>query len=115
MRILYRILTALILDSGIALTIGNSISYARAELTGGGASLLIQSAGLSTEHMHMAATYERVHAGEDMVIGILLILLGFCMHALLMARDEHSVRIRAVPRTRKKLQSPQWFWMEIRL
>lgn len=112
-KILYRILTALVLDTGIALTIGNSISYARAELTGGGTSLLLHSAALPVPPEAIMHVYERAYAAEDMMIGLLLILLGFCLHALLMARDERNVPVTIVPR--KRFQTPRWFWIEIHI
>lgn len=113
MRILYRILTALVLDSGIAVTVGNSISYAKAQVTGLGSDIMLHAAALPTPPEAISHVYERAYAGTDLVIGILLILMGFCLHALLMARDERTVPVKAVPR--KHLRSPRWFWIEIRI
>lgn len=113
MRILYRIFTALVLDTGIALTIGNSISYARAELTGGGANLLMHAAAGIPAPEPVMAVYRRAYAAEDMVIGMLLILMGFLLHALLLAKDERTVPITVVPR--KRLQAPKWFWIEMHI
>lgn len=113
MNILYRIVTALVLDTGIAVTIGNSIAYARAELTGMGTDLLLHSAALPTPPEAIVHVYERAYAAEDMVIGMLLILLGFCLHALMVAREERRVPITVV--SRKRFQTPRWFWIEMRI
>lgn len=112
MHILYRILTALVLDSGIALTIGNSIAYYRAQLTDMGSDILMHSAAMQVASVPMAPVIERSYAAEDMFIGMLLILLGFCLHALMLAREERNVPIKVVPR---RLQAPRWFWIEMRI
>ncbi len=112
MKIAYRIFTALILDSGIALTIGNSIAYYKAQLTGIGTDVLMHSAGMQAVTVPLEPIYDRIYAAEDMFMGMLLILLGFCLHALLLAREERNVPIKVVPR---RLHSPRWFWIEMRI
>lgn len=108
MKHVYHLFTGLVLVSGIVLTVANGMMYTSAQLTGGGASLH-DAAPVAP----FIAASEYANAGTQMVMGILLILLGFLLHALLVARDERSVPITVVPRSR--LQSPKWFWIEMSL
>ncbi len=110
MHIIYRLCAAVALVTGSALTIGKSLSFVKADLTGGGAQLMVHAAAPAEAIMEVT---EKVSAASELIVGLLLILLGFCLHALLMAHDERTVPIRVVPR--KTLHSPQWFWIEMKI
>lgn len=124
MKNILRFVTGMILTSGIALTIGNQLIYASVVFgSGGGAQLQMHSAAPAEIQTTMEATsavlpaYEQANASVQMVVGILLILLGFFLHGLLASHDERTVKVKAVPRKKQahKTSKKHLFWMEMRV
>lgn len=120
MKLILHLFTALVLALGIQLTVSNGMHYAEAQLlTGVGSDVLTHPAAtpLLKEVFPTSSfvpLYEQATAADQMVVGILLILLGFFMHALLVSHDERSVRITAVPR-KEKPRTRTFFWIEMRV
>ncbi len=116
-----RVITALVLAYGIALTAMNGITYTRAELSGGGATVLtLHPAASSTIRQAMAipsalGTHQPTNAADEFVMGILLILLGFFLHAFLVSyehRSERNIPIKVIPRKKK---SSAIYWMQVKV
>ncbi len=123
MKKILSFVTGLILTSGIALTIGNGLMYAQVDYqSGGGATLQMHGAAPEVNPLQptMEATnavlpaYERANASTEMVVGILLILLGFFLHGLLRTQDERNVRVKAVPRKAKSTKK-KWYYLELQV
>lgn len=71
---------------------------------------------LSTDTLYSAAmaqnAYGLANAGVQLIIGILLILLGFFLHAFVrMQHGERTVHITVKPSNKRRM----WYWMEMRL
>lgn len=136
-----RSIVALSLLAGIFLAVQGEIGTLNATVTGsGGGYLLVNPAVPSGEPMlvqaelHGAAPfvpkYESAAAARQLVIGMLLILLGFFFHAYLMTRGERPVSVHGAPlspparettedmmpfeRIRQKSEK-KYYWMEIRV
>ena len=102
MKIILHLITALVLSLGIEMTLSNGMHYAEAQLTGVGTNVLMHPAAapLLKEVFPTSSfvpLYEQATAADQMVVGILLILLGFFIHALLISHEERSVRTRREP------------------
>lgn len=107
--------TALVL--GIALTTVGSAGTLAANISGGGATILETSGGL-----HGAAfspQYEAAAAAWQLTLGLLLILLGFFLHAYMMAKDERPVRVKGAKKSkahkRSKKSGKSWYWMQLKV
>lgn len=63
-----------------------------------------------------AITPENIIAGKNLILGFLLVLLGFVFHALLLSNqsEERPVKVTAVRSTKRRNQ-PKFFWMEIQI
>jgi hypothetical protein len=110
-----RILTSTTLAAGIMLTVGNSLLYTKAEATGQGATVALHPAATSMIKapkvpLPIVPQYENTNAGDELVIGILLIVLGFFFHALTRTREEREVHITVKPSEKKRRPL---FWMEM--
>ncbi|HVW66304.1 MAG TPA: hypothetical protein VHA78_01070 [Candidatus Peribacteraceae bacterium] len=117
MHSILRLLTSTTLVAGIMLTIGNAFIYTQADLTGGGATVSLHPAATSMLKTPAVVTnvlpaYEKANAADELVVGILLIMLGFFLHALVMSREERNVHITVKP-SRRKVR--EWFWIEMRV
>ena len=119
MHTLLRFLTGLTLTVGITLTIANGMAFTHADLTGGGV-LLHQAAGLapvqSIPDASYMPSYELTTVADELVTGILLILLGFFLHAFLISqhkRYERAVPITVVPRKQEPTKKRAMYWMEV--
>ena len=116
-----RSLAALTLAMGISLTVANDIGYVHASLTGVGTNvLMLHAAAPATMRTGIPvisniSAYAQTHATDQMTVGILLILLGFCLHAFTVSHESHRVRITAVPRKKSTARSRSWFWMEMQI
>lgn len=70
---------------------------------------------MTTAELHAAAAietgYAQAYAAANLVTGILLIVLGFFIHALVRAREELTVPVTVKPKQKKTT----WFWMEMRV
>ena len=119
-HILHRLLNVvagLALITGIGLSSQGMALYA--SLSGQGATIL-SPAKPSTNgaELHAAAdsvsvSFERADAGLQLVLGILLIVLGFFIHGLVRARqEERPVHISVVPSRKKR---SVWYWLEMRV
>jgi Zn-dependent protease len=117
MKTALRLLTALVLVSGISMTIGNGFTFSQAQLSGGGANILHSAASTQAQVLTEAVlpAYQHADAATQMVIGILLILLGFFMHGLMISHEERNVHITVVPRKKRANRTQRWFWMEMRV
>jgi hypothetical protein len=111
----FEVATALVL--GITLTTVGSAGTLAANLSGGGATVLDSAAG-----MHGAAfapQYESAAAAWQLTLGLLLILLGFFLHAYMMAKDERPVRVKAGKKSKSHKRSTKshglWYWMEMKV
>ena len=117
------------LIAGIVLAVQGGLGTLRANLSGGGATLMtIQSQPEAPEvaliqgPLHGAAPFAPLYASAQaafqLTLGLLFILLGFFLHAYMMARDERRVRVTDVTKQAASLvpeKEPQWFWVEIRV
>ena len=91
----------------------------KAQLSGGGAEVIMHPAATAsikefTPIISAVPLYEQATAADQMVVGILLILLGFFMHGLMTSHEERTVRVKAVPR-KKQNHKHNLFWMEMRV
>ncbi len=110
-HILPRALNAL---AGLSLTAGivvsGSLALTQASLSAPGSTLL-DSGG----QLHAATVidvYQSADAGIQLIAGILLVLLGFFLHALARTRSgERPVHITVKPSTKRRM----WFWIEMRV
>lgn len=121
-------LVALALTSGTALTILGSTARYNAQLAYGTHTTLfndlasaqqplLEEAPLDETPLHAAAAvadqYRIAAAGWQLVMGLLLILFGFFLHALLVTREERSVRVTEAPKVEKTRD--RWFWIEMKV
>lgn len=101
-------LAGLSLAAGIA--VSGSVTISQASLTHPGSTLLD-----SMSQLHAApvvSIYERADAGIQLIAGILLVLLGFFLHALARTRSgERPVHITVKPSAKRRM----WFWIEMRV
>jgi hypothetical protein len=108
-----QILSAIALLWGIGLTAAHSLAIG--SLTAPGSTMLHTSA--STEEILHSAAYvamERADAGIQLITGILLILLGFFLHAFArMQNGERPVHISVKPGKNEKRR--MWYWIEMRI
>lgn len=99
-------LAGLSLTAGIA--ISGSLAVTHASLTHPGSTLLD-----SMGQLHAAPitdVYERADAGIQLIAGILLVLLGFFLHALARTQSgERPVHITVKPSAKRRM----WFWIEM--
>lgn len=114
------VLTGLIVSSGVVLTMTSGTNYLQAELTGQGSTVIdaeLHSAAQTPAQLQQGGSfvplYERAYAAEQLVLGILLIVLAFFFHGLVRARDEQPVHI-TVKQPKKKKQ-PAWYWIELKV
>lgn len=117
MHSLLRFFAATALAWGIMLTIGNAAIYMKADLTGVGTTVHLHGAATNIIHAPAVVTsvipaYEKANAADELVVGILLIMLGFFLHALIVSREERKVHITAKP-SRRTVR--EWFWVEMRV
>ncbi len=117
-----------VLLTGIALSFHGEWETLQSNVSGGGATLFTALAG--DESLHGAAVvqqYASAAAAKELVLGLLLILMGFMAHALLASHHERRVRVTAVDPDEGPLQGkpatpplspekkPQWFWVEMKI
>jgi hypothetical protein len=124
MKSILRFVTAMVLVSGIAMTLSNQLMYAQVHYeTGGGATLHLHGAAPAAIQSSFEASnavlpeYRQANASAQMVIGILLILLGFFLHGLLESHEERTVPVK-VGKRKKSAHRPKkrnLFWMEMQV
>ncbi len=108
------LLAALTLISGISLSASQTMVMA--SLSGQGSNIVDR--GPMAEEFHSASTivpintYQHVDAGIQLILGILLIVLGFFIHGLARSTGERPVHITVTPSPKKR---PLWFWMEMKI
>lgn len=122
MNSILRILTALTLVSGISLSVANTAPSLQGEVTGQGSSLELHPAATETvkntlpPQMQIAtAIYQPANASDELVVGILLIMLGFFLHALVLSRESRKVHVTSIPRKEAKPRTRDLFWVEMRM
>lgn len=109
------IMSIFALVGGISLSISRSFTVA--SLTQGGTTLIDISTYSSIQKLHSAATvmtpnYQSAEAGVQLIIGILLILLGFFLHAFArMQKGERPVHITIKPKKNRQM----WYWVDMRI
>jgi len=59
------------------------------------------------------SSYQQADAGIQLILGMLLIVLGFFVHGLARSTHERSVHITIAPP--KPKHERKWFWMEMRI
>lgn len=105
----------LMLISGISLSAMQVPQYAN--LSGGGASIGINPQNHSVELRPAAVAYvnhyEQADAGVQLILGMLLILLGFFIHGFARANSERPVHITVKPS--RRTHEKKWFWMEMQI
>lgn len=110
------LVAGLMLISGISLAAMQAPTYAN--LSGGGASVGINLQSNDVE-LRPAATvtyinpYQQADAGIQLILGMLLIMLGFFIHGFARASSERPVHITIAPP--KPKHEHKWFWMEMRI
>jgi|GEM_PF-3085328 len=117
----FAVVTGLIVSGGIILTMTAGNDYVRAELTGQGSTVIdaeLHSAAQTPAQLQRGSgsfvpLYERAYAAEQLVLGILLIVLAFFFHGLVRVRDEQPVHITVKPPTKKKQAA--WYWIELKV
>jgi hypothetical protein len=134
-----RAVVTLSLVAGILLVARGGMGTLGANLSGGGALVINRAtpteALLMQDPLHGAAfvpLYESAAAARELALGVLLILFGFFLHALLRSNDERRVPVRVVEpeqaaadtsfpedpmpfETRRGASGRQWYWMEIKI
>lgn len=120
MTTLLRTLNALLFVGGIGLALANIQLYMTADLTGGGSTIHAAASDIVLPAVPVASFvpgYEQVTSADELVIGILLIFLGFFLHAFIVSQakqDERNVPITVMSRA-KKVQRNRMYWMEMRV
>jgi hypothetical protein len=108
---------------GSAMAFVNEATLLSAEVTTGqGSSVLDHPAARAlNQSLHGAAlaTQQTITAvaGQQLVTGILLILLGFFLHALFLSQQtgERRVHVTAAPTQKPVFKKGQWFWVEMKI
>lgn len=113
MHTLLRTLTVFALVTGIALTVSNAMTYSQARTAMVGSDVVLHGAATAPllPDVSIVPAYEKATAADQLVVGILLILLGFFLHALVLSREERKVHITVKPRRSMR----QWFLVEMRM
>ncbi len=109
-----QILSAMALLWGIGLTAAHSLAIG--SLTAPGSTVVERGPVGETLHSaaFMTASMERADAGIQLITGILLILLGFFLHAFArMQNGERPVHISVKERSHEKRR--MWYWIEMRI
>ena len=91
-----------------------------AQVSGQGSTFLtppvVEEFSLEQGPVHSAAMVEpKVSGKKEFVIGMLLILLGFGLHAMFVTKREQSVHITTKKHPRKKGKSHYWEWYHIEI
>ncbi len=108
-----QILSAVALLWGIGLTAAHSLAIG--SLTAPGSTVLDapEGAGETLRSAAYVMSMERADAGIQLITGILLILLGFFLHAFArMQNGERPVHISVKERKEKRRM---WYWVEMRM
>lgn len=108
--------TALV--AGIALLWSTNYDALVGDLTGQGSTVLrwlgTGEPTLLQGPLHAAAFTEEVPSGgTELLFGILLILLGFLLHALLTIQRERPVHITVRKPNVQRSNYTEWFWIEL--
>lgn len=107
------------LITGITMAFSANAQLLHAQLTGQGSDILeappsslqiMQGPALPLHNAAFAEQYAVAVAGQNLVIGILLILLGFFLHAFILAHNERRVPIHPGHRS-----SERWYWVEMKV
>ena len=113
--------TACSLITGITMVIGSSVTFLQGNLTAPGSTLVehrIPPNGL----LHASAPQALLtQAASQMILGMLLITLGFLFYVLSLIQEQRKVKITHVPphspqqlaMRRAARKGPKWFWVEI--
>ena len=115
------------LHLGIVIAFGAEVDYVKASLTSHGALVtekVAETAILKGAAPAFLPLYEKAAASQEIIMGILLILLGFFLHAFVTARlqkhvrvqpedDERPIKVHQAPRMQRK--DPKIFWMEVNI
>lgn len=84
------------------------------QLSGQGSSLtslgVMDDTALHMAGPAVAETMRSAEIGIQLIFGVLLVLLGFFLHALLATREEHAVPIRIVEKPKRRRA---FYWMEM--
>lgn len=115
---LLRAATAVSLMTGITLVFVQSNVSMQASLTSPGSTVLdrpemTEETLRAMPVLHSAATGS--DAGIQLLLGVLCILLGFLLHALLRHREERNVHITVVKNRKapKPRAEAKWFWIHL--
>ncbi len=95
----HKVITALFLTVGIALTATSAKALLSAKLTGPGALLTDQKTVAaqtigSAKNLHMAAPEMDEDDTGALIVGMLLVLAGFSFHTLYVVRQREPVHVR---------------------
>jgi hypothetical protein len=108
------------LITGITMAFSANAQLLNAELTGKGSSVIetppsglaiMQGPSLPLHSAAFAEQYEIAAAGQNLVIGILLILLGFFLHAYVVAQSERKIPVHEG----HKSSTQRWYWVEMKV
>ena len=115
LRSFLRVLVAIVTIVGSSLTLLN-MDGAQKSLLGNLSAQIDQpiypDASLQAPNPRFIDAYEQANAAGQFVLGLLLIVLGFMLHALMVSTEDRTVPVHAAP-PKKKRRS--WFWMEMRV
>ena len=109
--------TAFVLVAGMTLAVHGSLGTVPANATGQGG--LIESKILLQDTPHQAAAvaeqFSHAYAAQQFIVGVLLILLGFFLHAFMVSRSGRSVPVREVKREQKPqtVYRREWIFMNM--
>lgn len=113
MNLILRFLSVFALISGMALAGGNALPTLNAALIEQNATHPAASSQLTMDPI--ASAYQPASAAEELTIGVLLIVLGFFLHALIKSRESRRVHISVVPRKEKTIRPKELYWMEMKM
>ena len=109
---LLRLAASISVFTGFCMAVANGKSV-EASLSGIGSSVLTHPAAplaLQQGPVTSVTLFEQTQSIQQFAIGLLLILLGFFLHAFLLSRSR-SVHITVAP----KQSVRSWFWIEMRV
>lgn len=62
--------------------------------------------------LHAAAAQQPASASAQLIIGMILVLFGFFVHAMMVMRHERPIRVHAAPRPRQPKRLPFEYYLE---
>ncbi len=113
-----KLLTSVLMVGGIALCLSGTSGFLNAQLTGGGSTIMDTQTGgdpmIVGGDLAVHAAAPQKSNGVQIVLGMLLFMLGFGLHALFIMKNERPVHVTGI-KNRKgglKKEYTDFFWIQ---